>query len=352
MLAILAVAIWLLAGRFATGPGPALPRPTEGAPSSTDFAVLPGPVTETGIVIPMAAPVGAVAFSPDGKMLAAAQREAPGGVRVWALPSGKPLRLLWGGQAIRSLAFSHDSHYLAAAGEAGGVGGVKIWHFPKGTAQFLIPSSSVDAVAISANGLLAISYVDGKDPRVVLGSLSSQELRPLPGVTLPVRMLAFSPDGRALATGSDDRRVIVWEPSSATKMRELQLDPSINALAWAASGRLGIATQDRLHYWSPINAKHDLSWPEKPGVDIRTITFSSDSRLAVSSGWQGRNVGALFHRDKFTFQWLYGHQDAIESFAFSPDNAMLASGSADRTVRMWDIRRFAETGKPLPLKPP
>jgi WD40 repeat protein len=121
---------------------------------------------------------------------------------------------------------------------------------------------------------------------------------PSPATPACVWSVAFSPDGRLLASGSEDHTIKLWEVASGSLVRTL-------------SG----------------HTDHVFS-----------VAFSPDGRLLASGAAWPDNTIKLWEVATGSFvRTLTGHTNSVYSVAFSPDGRLLASGSEDKTIRLWDI---------------
>ncbi|CAM2005537.1 WD40 repeat domain-containing serine/threonine protein kinase [Acanthopleuribacter pedis] len=161
--------------------------------------------------------------------------------------------------------------------------------------------------------------------------------RALGGHRAAVWDVAYSPDGRLIASSSRDRRVILWDRETGLQKRVLlnQKD-DIFTIAFSPDGRfLASGSSD-----STI-ALFDLEQPEAPPrilkghtLAVRDLAFSPDGAFLAGSSYD--HSIRIWNLAKGTAAILQGHDSVVWSIAFSPDGQTLVSTSADSQVILWD----------------
>src|SRR5262245_5540402 len=166
---------------------------------------------------------------------------------------------------------------------------------------------------------------------------SGQELLTLKGHGGAVSSVAFSPDGKRLASGSIDSSVKLWDVVTGQELLILKGHrDAVSSVTFSPDGKnLASGSRDRTVKLWDVGAGQELFNLKGHGNPVISVAFSPDGkRLATGSADRtGKLWDAGSGQELVT---LKGHRNAVSSVAFSPDGKRLATGSADRTVKLWD----------------
>jgi WD40 repeat protein len=292
------------------------------------------------LVLDHSGPVERVSFSADSRWLATGGLGDPARLFRVDDPNVPPVVLAG---PVTALAFGADDRWLAIGSDEGSA---RLWRTDRLVTQ--------PAALPHDDGVSAVSF--GPDGRLATGTASNvtrlwrlENSSPEPEVleqtdvegfdSAQVEAIAFSPDGRFLATGSGDMMVRLWsvEPSGSQLLHEQDLDAGVNAVAFSPDGNwLGIAIKDEVVLLWDVTA---MTFEQLEGHEdeVLSVAFSPDGRLLATGGLDGEILVWNLEDPSDPPEALPSHSQRVTSLAFDGEGHHLASGSWDQSVQIWEV---------------
>lgn len=282
-----------------------------GASITTDNALLVGLAAETGFDDVL----WALAVSSDGLVAAGGGDDAPGAhaIYLWDAATAAALPPLAGhdGQ-VRALAFNDDGSHLLSGGFDGAA---IIWDVETGAELLRLDGAPVWSAAFSAGGdLIALGRGTTEAGSAVIevvdtasGGVAAE--LPLPDSLWPPFTVAFAPDSAVVMTGDFDGSLLLWEwETNIVNIVPVMPDANypIGTAVYSPDGALAAAA---IGFVAPIGNIINL-------VDMEALALDNPP--------------------------LTGHERLVLGVSFHPDGGLLASGSEDGTVRLWDVAQRRE----------
>ncbi|MGA7392366.1 MAG: TIR domain-containing protein, partial [Terrimicrobiaceae bacterium] len=287
--------------------------------------------------------VEAIAFDKAGTILASGSQD--GRVREWDVRTGKEIAALSMSHqgAVRTVSFSPDGKLLVTGSEDHTA---RVWVAKSGR--------EISRMAHEDGVKVAIFSPDGKEIATV--ESSSQSARLWNAATgqesaravheASVNTVGFSPDGRLLASGSGHTQLIgntsklvhpvvmLWDLSAGRTITQMVHQGSIDDIAFSPDGRhLATASWDHTaRVWDPITGEERFRVTHSDKVT--SLAFSRDSRWFATGSSDSVRLLDLSNGRETTLSTV---TSLVGALSFSPDGKHLAAGSVDGTARVWDI---------------
>ncbi|MCY3764095.1 MAG: hypothetical protein OXH06_01555, partial [Gemmatimonadetes bacterium] len=278
----------------------------------------------------------AVAFSPDGRLVAVAS-----GIGVWLYNVENPKRFtLLPSGVVHSVSFSPDGNTLVSSGGSGSEGEVRLWDLATET-HTRIPFQEGDFtnLLLSPDGRTLVYH--GGYATLKLRDLTSGDGAWTIGtyeafVNHPTS-LTFSPDGATFASGHRDGTIRLWDVATRaiTKIMEGHRRDIESVSFSPDAGTLASASADgTVKLWNLATGRTLVT--VRGSSQPISVAFSQDG-AALASGWWDGTVKLIEVTDGKISSSFVGHGDNVNAVSFDPRGGGFATASRDGTVKLWDL---------------
>ncbi len=268
--------------------------------------------------------VNSVAFTPDNKNLVVGAHHE---LTVWSLPDAKlTKRIAMRAERAYAMAFLPDGKLAVAGGRPGQEGDVRIY----------------DLGGIKGRTESGVEFLDGvSDPKVMVKQLLDADDS--------VLCLAVAPDGKHLAAGGCDRTIRYWDISGGAATAKLEQSIENHAdwilgIALSADNKFLVsAARDKTAKVWDIKAKESvMTFPDHQEI-VYGVALNADATVGYSIGKDKQLRSWKPGGDAKQMKNVGGHTDEVFKIVANTTGAMLATGSGDKSVRLWDAKAMTST---------
>ncbi|MEH2282240.1 MAG: hypothetical protein V7K90_13070 [Nostoc sp.] len=288
--------------------------------------------------------VTCVNFSPDGEKVVSGS--ADGTVKLWS-QNGRKIRTFKAhDQKITSISFSPDSHNFVSGSEDKTI---KLWSLEgKEIQKFFGHTEEITSVSFSPDGQKIVS--GSKDWMVKMWSLDGREIQKFDSHNGSITSVSFSPDGKEIVSASEDKTIKLWN-LNGKEIKTINNNERITNVSFVANTQAIISLSGdfptAIKLW-----RRDGTLVATKYIRFKGNGMGSAYPNLINLSPNGQILASIFESNNFVQiqPWniqrsgntnillkLEGHKNNITSMSFSSDSKLLASGSEDKTVKLWSV---------------
>jgi WD40 repeat protein len=273
-----------------------------------------------------------VRYSPNGRILASTSGDNT--MKLWDAESGHEIRTLIQNQYILDFSYSPDGRTLASTNGTS----IKLWDIASGNEIRTLAGhqDNIWSVNYSPDGKTLVSGSEDKMIRA-WDIVSGRELFFLAGHQDTVNSVIFSPDGEAIASASDDDTIKLWDLKSKLKLRNIGWHQgAVNSVSYSQNGKtFASASADRTVKLWGLTPMRELRTLRGHQGAVNSVSYSPDGRILASAS-DDRLVKLWDVDSGRALRVLKGHQRFVSNVSYSPNGKTIASAGGDKIIILWD----------------